>query len=144
MKAFRVAGTSNDVTTCELCGRDELKGTVVLYALDADGNPEAVEHYGTSCAAKAAGWTQREVKSRAKAADTAKRDQERAVKDAASRAAYAYAQNALAAWSLTTYGITDVHVAARLAGSSAARMSSAFLDEYWANASVLANATAAA
>ena len=63
MKAYRVHGTTNDVTTCELCGKVELKGTVMLVPLDADGNPDGdVSYFGTSCAAKAAGWTVQEVR----------------------------------------------------------------------------------
>ena len=51
--AFRVLGTTDDVTACELCGKPELRGTVILGALDADGNVEGEAYYGSSCAAKA-------------------------------------------------------------------------------------------
>lgn len=70
-RVFRVKGTTDDVTECELCGRQELKGTVVLAVLDEDGNEEGVVYYGSSCGAKAAGWTTKEVRDAAKAADRA-------------------------------------------------------------------------
>ena len=53
---FTVLGTADDHTECELCGRTGLKSTVALQ--DADGN---VVHYGSDCAARAAGWTERAV-----------------------------------------------------------------------------------
>jgi hypothetical protein len=85
-KVFRVLGTTDDVTTCELCGREELKGTVVLMPLDEDGNDfgEPV-YYGSACGAKAAGWTTREVVSAAKKADTERREAERAAREAKDR-----------------------------------------------------------
>lgn len=71
---FRVKGTTNDVTTCELCGRDELKGTVVLEILDTDGTGTGdLVHYGVSCGAKAAGWTSKDIRTAAKTADTERR-----------------------------------------------------------------------
>ena len=36
--AYRVLGTTDEVTTCDICGKVELKGTIVLGVLDADGN----------------------------------------------------------------------------------------------------------
>lgn len=72
-KAFRVLGTTSDVTECDLCGRAELKGTVVLAPLDIDGNEEGVVYYGASCGAKAAGWTTKDVRRAAKDADAAAR-----------------------------------------------------------------------
>jgi hypothetical protein len=100
MKAYRVKGTTDDVTTCELCGKQELKGTVVLEALDADGNAEEICYFGVSCAAKAAGWTQREVKAGIKAAQqraaSAERDRVIAAREA-ERAAYT-------AWLAETFG----------------------------------------
>lgn len=70
-KVFKVLGTTQDVTTCDLCGRDELRGTVRLGALDVDGNVEDVVHYGSACGAKAAGWTTQEIRKQASAADRA-------------------------------------------------------------------------
>lgn len=70
-KVYRVKGTTDEVTECELCGRQELKGTVVLAVLDADGNEEDVVYFGASCGAKAAGWTTKVVRDAAKAADKA-------------------------------------------------------------------------
>lgn len=65
MKAYTVKGTTDEVTECELCGRVELKGTVILVPLDPDGNPDGEPvYFGTSCAAKAAGWTAKEVNRR--------------------------------------------------------------------------------
>lgn len=55
MTEYRVLGTTDEVTTCEICGRDELKGTIVLGVLDADGNVEAEMYAGSSCGAKAVG-----------------------------------------------------------------------------------------
>ncbi|MFD6361230.1 hypothetical protein ACFWFX_15430 [Streptomyces roseolus] len=78
MKAYKILGTTDDVTTCELCGRDELKGTVALCPLDVEGNEDGLPvYFGTSCAAKAAGWTVREVKAGVKKAESAKREAER-------------------------------------------------------------------
>jgi hypothetical protein len=51
--AFRYLGVTDDCTTCEHCGRSDLKSTVVLQILDADGNPESVAYYGSHCAATA-------------------------------------------------------------------------------------------
>jgi len=81
-KVFAVIGTTDEVTQCELCGRPELKGTIVLDVLDEDGNRTGeLVYYGASCGAKAAGWTTREVQRAAKAADTAQRDEERRQRD---------------------------------------------------------------
>src|SRR5690349_19372579 len=44
----KVLGISDDVTTCECCGRTYLKRTVAL-----DFNGQGMKHYGTTCAAKA-------------------------------------------------------------------------------------------
>lgn len=61
-------GTTDERTTCECCGRANLKHTVALLIDDA---LEAV-FYGSSCAARALRWTTKEVKAGAKAADDAK------------------------------------------------------------------------
>lgn len=111
MKVYQVIGTTNDVTTCELCGRDELKGTVMLVALDLDGNPEGdPSYFGTSCAATAAGWTQGEVKARvAVAKKEAKAAEKKAKADEAAAARVAFwkarkeEEQAYYAWLKETY-----------------------------------------
>lgn len=50
---FRYVGTTDDVVTCERCGKQDLRCTVVLALLDEDGNDEGVTYYGTTCAARA-------------------------------------------------------------------------------------------
>jgi hypothetical protein len=55
MTDYRVRGTTDDVTTCEKCGKIELRGTVMLDCLDGDGNTEAVMYVGSTCAAKMTG-----------------------------------------------------------------------------------------
>lgn len=59
---FTVLGTCDNVTTCDCCGRADLKRTV---ALD-DG--EGVTYYGTACASKAtkrsAGYVTRKARSK--------------------------------------------------------------------------------
>ena len=49
------AGITDECVECQRCGRRELKSTVVLAVLDADGNDEAVTYYGSSCARTALG-----------------------------------------------------------------------------------------
>jgi hypothetical protein len=44
---MRILGISDDVTTCECCGKSNLKCTVVLT------NGEGEVHYGRDCAARA-------------------------------------------------------------------------------------------
>lgn len=75
-RVFRVKFTTGDVTTCELCGRDDLRSTVMLAELDADGSETGdVCHYGSDCAARAAGWTARELGRRVRAADRERRQE---------------------------------------------------------------------
>jgi hypothetical protein len=69
--AYKVLGTTDDVTECEHCGRTELKGTIRLGALDADGNVEDVTYFGAVCGARAAGWTTKDIRKAATAADRA-------------------------------------------------------------------------
>lgn len=76
--AFRVLGTTNDVTECEHCGRTELRGTIVLLPLDADGNADAEPvYYGAVCGARAAGTKTADLRKAATAADKAKAEVER-------------------------------------------------------------------
>lgn len=64
---YRLLGVDDEVTTCEHCGKADLKRTVVLSRIDADGNEEAVVRFGCDCAARAmrgvSSVTPREVRS---------------------------------------------------------------------------------
>lgn len=65
MRTYTLVGLTDDVTNCGCCNRANLKKTVVLSLLDGDGNHEDYHFFGTSCAAKALGWTDRKYKSNA-------------------------------------------------------------------------------
>lgn len=56
---YRYVGVTDERITCDLCGKDELKSTVVLYVLDEDGNDDEIVYYGSSCAAKVLGRNRR-------------------------------------------------------------------------------------
>ena len=49
MKTLKILGIGDDVTTCECCGKSNLKATVALKALDSG----KVVRYGRTCAAVA-------------------------------------------------------------------------------------------
>lgn len=101
MKAYKVLGTTDEVTDCDLCGKPELKGTVVLVPLDVDGNEDGeLSYFGTSCAAKAAGWTLKEVRAGIKAA----KEEALAAERAANIAAREAETKAYNAWVAETYG----------------------------------------
>jgi hypothetical protein len=51
MTKYTVAGTTDENTTCDCCGKSNLKMTVVLR--DEDGE---FHFFGRSCAARATGW----------------------------------------------------------------------------------------
>lgn len=62
-KRYGTRGTTNDVTTCDCCGRTDLKGTIIIVGLDAGGLETGdLRHYGSTCAAKALGLTHKAVK----------------------------------------------------------------------------------
>jgi hypothetical protein len=46
---YRVLGTTDEFTTCDLRGRTNLKSTIALAMLDADGNETDVVYYGSDC-----------------------------------------------------------------------------------------------
>lgn len=52
-QGFRYYGMTDDTTTCDQCGRTELKRTIILMTLDADGNDDGLVYFGSSCAARA-------------------------------------------------------------------------------------------
>jgi hypothetical protein len=130
MKVFRVGGTTDQITTCELCGKPELKGTVQMIELDADGNDFADHYYGSSCAAKAAGWTQKAVNMAARAADRAKKEAADTARRKAEYEEMVHRNKALDWWLQENYGTDDIHQAAKIAGMSFVRVSCLFSDEY--------------
>lgn len=68
---YKPMGTTDEVTTCEICGKPELKGTVILGICDADGNVEEVMYAGSTCGARKLGGrtTAKRVRDDAAAAD---------------------------------------------------------------------------
>lgn len=66
---MKIMGINDDVTTCEKCGRTDLKRTVVLQADDG-----GIMHYGTECAATATGRTESRLKTAAERAENARPD----------------------------------------------------------------------
>lgn len=50
---FRYLGITDECVECQKCGKVDLRSTVVLAVLDADGNTEDVTYYGSTCAARA-------------------------------------------------------------------------------------------
>jgi len=67
LKAF---GTTQEITTCECCGREDLKKTIIMDTVDSDGNRDLnIQHFGVVCAAKNSGRTEKEIKEEVKAAE---------------------------------------------------------------------------
>lgn len=67
--AFRVIGTTDEITSCDCCGRRDLRSTVAL----ADTESGDVVHYGVTCAARAMRQDVAQVRRQVSAADTASR-----------------------------------------------------------------------
>lgn len=70
---FRAMGFNEDINQCDICGKDDLKGTVRMLIVDNDGNEEGQLQAGVICAARRAGRKAGEIRSEAKAADAAVR-----------------------------------------------------------------------
>lgn len=102
MTAYRVRGTTDDVTACGWCGREDLKSTVIMEVLDADGSTGDVIYAGSDCAATLAGRTQKAIRSESRrAGEAARREREQA------KRAESTAQTAVfLAWVAGTYGVT--------------------------------------
>lgn len=89
---IKFLGNTDDVTTCDCCGRANLKSTVALSFDDADP-----VFYGVVCAAKALKVDAKFVRSSARKADEEKAEQERAARNAAHNAHMAKWSSFLAA-----------------------------------------------
>lgn len=71
---FRYIGITDEATTCERCGKDELRATVVIMPMDAEGNDEGeAAYYGSTCAARALTGKGGGAKVRKAATDAARR-----------------------------------------------------------------------
>jgi hypothetical protein len=105
MTRYRVLGTTDDVTTCEICGKDDLKSTTMVATLDPDGNEAGMTYAGSDCAAKRTGWTQKQVKDAAKAADRAAAEALDALANEAGRITSRARDIALAEYVTATYGV---------------------------------------
>ena len=110
-KLYKVLGTTDDVTECEHCGRTDLKGTIRLGVLDADGNVEDVTYFGAVCGARAAGWTTKDIRKAAKTADDAYADAWRAAHHENSERTEAAFMARFIPWVLETYGVAIRQVA---------------------------------
>jgi hypothetical protein len=69
LTGYRVRGTTDDVTECQICGKPELKGTVILDILDADGNTEDITYAGTTCAGRLTRTPAKRIRREAELAD---------------------------------------------------------------------------
>lgn len=49
--SYRYTGTTDEVTVCDHCGRNELKGTVIVTVLDGDSE-DGTLYLGTTCASR--------------------------------------------------------------------------------------------
>lgn len=107
IRAYRIKGTTNDVTTCDLCGREDLKRTVALYVLDPAGNPDDVVYFGTDCASRATGWTQQRITRDAKQADKAERLRQIEHKREEARKRDEAEHEVFNAWLMRHFGTTD-------------------------------------
>ncbi|MYT71187.1 MULTISPECIES: hypothetical protein [unclassified Streptomyces] len=66
---WQIKGITDECTTCECCGRSNLRRTVALCPLDAEGNEGGgVSYYGTACAADTLRWTTTKVTNTARLA----------------------------------------------------------------------------
>src|SRR5688572_16107327 len=66
--AYRVKGTTQDVTDCAH-GHTNLKKTVILATLDADGTETGIIHLGVDCAARVMRTTETRIRNTAATAD---------------------------------------------------------------------------
>lgn len=82
--SVKFLGNSDDVTTCECCGRTNLKSTVALSIDDG----EAV-YFGVTCAARALAMDAALVRKASKAADDEKYRAEQAARRAKAEAEFA-------------------------------------------------------
>jgi hypothetical protein len=64
-KKYKILGFNDDQCSCDICGKEELKGT---YAIECLSSGEIIRA-GSICGAKMAGWTTKELVSKYKKAE---------------------------------------------------------------------------
>ena len=69
MKAYKMIGITDEVTSCDCCGRTDLKRTIVLERQE-DG---VIVYFGSQCGARATGWATKEFTKAAKDAQIERR-----------------------------------------------------------------------
>lgn len=97
MEIYRVLGTTDTVTTCEICGRVDLKGTLVLTC-----NGE-ITYAGSDCGAQLAGRPANILKREARTADRAAVEAARIASDAITQAWITAEQTEVRAWAQDHY-----------------------------------------
>jgi hypothetical protein len=71
---WRAMGLTDDITTCDHCGRADLKATVRMVAVGPDGDDDGDTYMGVVCAARMTGRKAAGIRTEAQRADRA-RDQ---------------------------------------------------------------------
>lgn len=82
MRQFEFLGTTDDHTTCDCCGKSELKSTVAIRNLETGEDV----FFGVTCAARALKLQVAEVRKGAADADRAEADRRESVRRAAAEA----------------------------------------------------------
>lgn len=96
---YRVLGTTDDVTTCDVCGREDLKSTVVL------STGEAEFYAGSDCASRLTGLPVKEVHLQKRTADQERREADGRARRAAAEARAAIEFAEFREWLYATHGI---------------------------------------
>lgn len=75
-RMFRVLGTTEEVDSCDCCGKTNLKSTVELMELDAEGNEASSSpvYFGVTCAARAMRREVKEIRREITAAERVKHE----------------------------------------------------------------------
>jgi hypothetical protein len=72
---WRSLGFTEDINECDICGKQELKGTVHMVIVSSEvGRTEEEVHAGVVCAARRVGTTAKVIRHAADEADKAARD----------------------------------------------------------------------
>lgn len=103
---WRAMGSTDEITTCDHCGRDDLKGTVRMVLVTEIGEEDGEQFMGTVCAARMTGRKATEIRTEAVRADREREAARVAAERAESDRRHAAEQAAFAAWVLDRYGVT--------------------------------------